>query len=778
MLLFDPKKFRYIADLSPHIKSIVWEEAERTPEGGSFKIVMDEYYQATLELDLFLYNPKGSKFGIINSIHRKYNDENGIQELLIEGYMLESLLMRRRVIPQLQLKGTPQKIITDILNRNIINTTKSRRNMPIILNFCEDMMTDEVEYAFEDGAGLAESLITICTNLKLFYYFTIDSENKKLVLNFEKEKDKTKEVIFSYNRNNLYDISTLKTTKNKINCAVVKGDIINSSVPFVYSYDDEKSGIYRIEGFVDHSDLDSENIAEGDYLKMLKKFGDEELTNAQVDTAFDFAIFNHQYEYPAEVALGDVVSVQIKNYSTQSLRIVSYLYTLSSNNLEETSFTFAKDPEIISGDDYAELEDVPEDEIDDVVSDATSTGANKESKGVEIVGRILCDGCEALDGTIQKLGEKLYRVNVYAWDENPMTTKIEYAENGDEIQIEVVDPKPFMGKIYLKVPFDILSYVETDTGTIDIDNFDGSLTRIDIASATKGILYRDSLMEGNPLVFELPGDWNVDGDIYYEYSITSENMNFNASFTVSLDPVLETVPLKAYNRDYGSYLMSFTASRPFNVSDPFVSDNFVADEGDYVKLKFWYRPILHTKNAEKPWTVDNTTPAEWREIVYTFSNRQLVSKYIFRLPEGCYDFWGGEAGVFSSFKKLNYLKEVALTEYYEHEGLGAMDIKSIGADSVDNFSVNGVCIIKQDPAFDPGADSAKFLFYNAKLIDEGADVEYPTQMKPLRFRLCTNIKKEGPDGSHLPAPDNALRDLCNDLDEWDRIKAEWEASKA
>ena len=773
MKLFNFDTFQFVADLSPHIKSIVWEEQRLSTEGGSFKIVLaGREMREVLDLDLFVFNPNGFKTGIIVSIKEKLNDYKEIEEIEVEGYMLESLLMRRRIIPQLQLKGPVKDIISDILNRNVINTTKSRRNMPVSLDLAANLPTADVEYAFEDGVEVAEALNTICLNNNLFYYFSIDFEAKKLILHVKRDKNKSETVIFSSITDTLYDISKLKTLKNKANCMIVKGDIVAQSVPFSYSYDSSRTGIHRIEGFADHSSIDSENIEASDYLAMLRNRGNEELTKAQIDEAWDFAILNPNYEYISEVFLGDLVSIDISN-NRETYKVVSYLYTLSSNNAEEISFTFAKNPtEISNSEQYDDFIDIPEDQLDDLTSDATSLGANKDSKGVEIVGRILCHDCEKCEGTIQKLSEKLYRINIYAYDENNETT-IE--------SITKIIPRPLTSRLYFKIPFDILSYVKSDTNTIDIDNFDNSKTRINILTAEKGVLYKDANIEEKPLVFEIPNAYNAKDDIYYAYDIVSENMNFDISFIVSLDPVLDTIPAKNYNTMYPVRL--WTNMNEQEMDDAFYPANWTADAGDTITIDASYykfgQPIKEYDKEFYP--IDRKSEAIPFQYTYELREGQKIKDVMLRLPQGFY--WKLNIGL--NLKKLDYLKDM-YDNYYggaavcSYMSTGKWAIKKDDSSFEKISSNDRPSFILQDPGLNPyvseyhwictKGDPANYNLNSTYNYEYGISID--KRINHLWYAITTRVQR-------LNQPDlhPNLEYLSAHPDEWKMIYKNWSEQK-
>ena len=770
IFVIDPdNKYKQVARLDFYIKSVIWKEYMLNEKGGEFTIVLKGGdAKDFIANDMMITNSNGFKIGLITSISYKMEAAK-ISEITVSGKMAETILERRIVKGQMQLTGTIKQIITDIINRNVIKTSVSDSNIPMKLNFIGKFSEDEQTYIAEDGNKISACMNSLCMTNNLLYYFTI--ENEELVLNFKEQEDKSY-ILFGSDKSNIYDISTKETIEEKANAIVVKGDIVNQSVPYVYVADKAAKGLHWIETFVDKSsEIDSENVAEETYVKGMKQIGKENLATYQIRRAFDSATYRSKYNYPDEIFLGDVVTVDVDGMK-EPQRIVSYFYSLTSQNKEEISFTLSQVPVVITDiDSYVVLGDVPKDQLDEVVSDATSNGANKASGGgIEIIGRILCKDYPKLDGTIQKLKDGLYRVNIYTWNENQNIIKTDESGN----QTETLEKIPYSGEIYFQCPFDILSYVKNDTQTIDIDNFDNSHTRIDISSAYKGVLYRDQYDEDKEIMFENPTEYNAGGQVAYRYNIESENLNFNISFLVSIDPVAETIPLKPYSKSVRIPVRSYMG-KGINTNDcvydfdGFLPDNFVADAGDWIKLRCTYAPIKHTNDPNNPYVIDG--PYELKEFIWTFKKGEKVKDKVIRLEEGAYDFINyneNDHWWSSSFKKLEFLKSTQTSHGYSHFYGGVMfGTKYSWYTYPQLISMNSHFLVKQDPAFDtlPGVDSVKWTWFE----QYGNDTTKPNlnlPHDPFSVFICTSIYNAA----------YTLEELCNDLDHWEELKAEWEAN--
>lgn len=714
-------EYKRIATLDHHLQSYNWTEDMATTEGGSFEIVLgDGVLENVLRKELFIQNAKGSKLGFITTIQYKKN-EGIIKEIKIKGKMAEYILTRRHVKTQMQLQGTAKQIITDLITINVINTKSTILNIPMKLNFIGAIPGDTFEYGFEDGKKVSDALREICTNLNLFYFFTV--ENGGLVLNVKSCEDKSY-MTFASDDSNLYDVTIFDTVEDKANCVVVKGDIINNSVPYSYSVLQGKTGIHVSEDFIDSSDFDSQDVEASLYLKMLQKKGNNKLMSYQIMRLFDSCTVKNKYRYPDEISLGDVVTVDIDE-EKQKQRLVSFLHCKNSNNKEEFIFTLAQMPAMITAtDEEYVFEDVPEELLPEPGSDITNPNINPSGGGggggADVVGRILCIDNELVDGTITKLSKDLYRVHIFTWNSNPTSI----TENEDNTTTETTTTKPYIGKIYFSFPSNILNYINKHDGILYIDNNDGSKTKIDITSGSKGVLYRDEFSTGYPLLFENPTEDNADADQWYEYTINSENLNFNFTADIAVTPVKETVPLKPYSKTLRVDL-NYCHGNGFKVGDYtyydyFLPETFWADEGDYIKLVCNYCELTHTNDPANPYTPG---PWEEREFVWTFKEGEMVKDKVIRLPEGGYDFNNGSTwGWSSSFKKLKYLKQIRASSnnragYY---GQLIFGYRSNATAKPTSSDINECFLVKQNPAFDSleGLDGIRWIWCANKTVNK------------------------------------------------------------
>ena len=791
--------YKKIGTLDKYVKTFNWtEEMMGEGDGGTFEIILTGGKLAPiLKKELFIINTKTFKIGFITTIkYKKYRGE--ILEITISGKMAEHILTRRVIKKQMQLKGTIDKIISDIIKVNVISTHSSVLNIPMEIVFDNYISPDEYDYGFEAGEKVSEALKTICTNLNMMYYFKI--ENNTLVLHIKKTEDKSY-IMFASEDTNLYDNTIVDTIEDKANCAIVQGDIINNSVPYVYVTLKGSTGLHVIETFVDKSNLDSKDVESSIYLNMMKNNGTRELISYQIRKAFDAAAIDNKYHYPHELSLGDTVSVSIDGVKEEQ-RITSFLHMMNSNNKEEIIFTLTQLPQLITAENEVVMEEIPPEQRPEVETDATTENANPNGSGggisgqpVKIVGHILCIDNDKIRGTVQELEKDVYRVNIYAWNDNKTVTTTN--EDGTEITSQQICP--YSGKIYVPCDIDLLSKITNTTRTIDIDNFDGSKTRINVDNARRGVLFIDKAdLEGPPL-FEMPTEANADKQMCWEYDIESENLNFNVSFIISEKPVKYTIPTKMYSKSYPTLLRNSALYFKFNIyknyatyySD-FSPTNFFADEGDYIHMVVKYAPIHHVMEGGK--TVFRWYAAEEtiKTIRFEFKNGEMVADKRIRWEEGFYSFYkigtaDDELGYHSSFKKLKYINTANSANDKNAGFIGTTEFRCCDRDTnatYDMYTVShlGFLIIKMDPAFDIVDNltdvtwicklMTNTTFYSNKIFD-GAD--WQTCNKFPYFSICTDVSKSN-DGNTKPM--KYLEKLCEDPSVWQKILDEEAAAAA
>ena len=512
----------------------------------------------------------------------------------------------------------------------------------------------------------------------------------------------------------------------------------------------------------------------------MKQIGKENLAVYQIRRAFDSATMASKYSYPEEIFLGDVVTVDV-NGLKEPQRIVNYFYTLNANKKEEISFTLSQVPVVVTDiDSYVILADVPEEDLDNVESDATTPNANPDGTGGggssckhKVVGLVVCVDNDLIHGTLEDLGDDLYKLHIYAYNDNSEYT-ITNEETGETTTH--TQKVPYVGTICIQTPIDILSYIPSETDTVDIDNFDGTKTRINTKSGVKGALYRDKYRTTKlPMVFENPTEENAKENPCYKYTIESENLNFNFSCIISTKDIKEYIPIRDYSTSYPLQLFSMKSNGykigdyiKYQIFDP---ANFIADEGDYIELKTWYSPITHTNNASSPYAGSENDLQE-TTFRWTFQqNEKVADKVLSGLPEGIYDFNYVEEQITYYFKKLDWIKQCTEFKNRNLIGTGTLGCFRNGTTWA-SVGLNPYWIIRRDPGLDTidGLTERDWKIYDRKnATSPNLTTEYYNNT--LGICILTQIHMKTGD---LRDPSTLLEELCNDPAMWAEKKKELE----
>jgi hypothetical protein len=585
-------------------------------------------------------------------------------------------------------------------------------------------------------------------------------------------------MIFASDDSNLSEVTIYDTIENKANCVIVKGDIINNSIPYSYSVLEGQTGIHVSEDFIDSSDFDSKDVESSLYLKMLQKKGNNKLMSYQIMRLFDSCTIKNKYTYPDEIFLGDVVTVDIDG-ERQRQRLVSFLHCKNSNNKEEFIFTLAQMPVMLTATDEEYIfEDVPEEDLPEQESDVSKPNVNPDTGGgggggAEVIGLVLSVDNDLIHGTLEDLGDDLYKLHIYAYNNN---CEYELTDPETGTVTRHINKVPYVGSIIIQTPIDILSYIPSETDTIDIDNFDCTKTRINIKSGVKGALYRDKYRTTKlPLVFENPTEENAKENPCYRYTIESENLNFNFSCIISTKKIKEYIPIRDYSANYPLELMSckkngykFNDYVKYEVFDP---DNFIADDGDYIELTALFQPIIHTNDPKNPFILDTEFPQETRTIRWTFQQNEKVANKILGFPEGMWDFNNAKTAVTCHFQKFDWMKYC--TTWGERNNIGTtfVVLKPQGYTAFVTCGVNEYWFIRRDPGLDTieGLTERDWKTYDRKT---NTTVNLSSNPGTFGIMITTKFPKKSGEASD---PSELLYEICADPASWAVKKKELQA---
>lgn len=273
---------------------------------------------------------------VIESKEIKYDPENGFV-LTVTGKGLKHILSRRIVWEQLNLSGTIEDSIRQVITDNVINPANVARKISNFQLAPKLNLTDAAEIQLL-GENIAEWLEDVCTQYG--YGWDIYIKNSAYVFKLYVGTDRTTNqnsvtpVIFSPEYDNLYSSKYKYDLDTYCNAGLVagEGEGINQRTASVGT----GSGLNRYEKYIDGSSVSSngEIITLQTYIKLLESYGNEEMAKMQKTQSFEGEIEpNGIYKLNQDFFLGDIVQVENEKGITATPRIVEIIYSEDANGV-------------------------------------------------------------------------------------------------------------------------------------------------------------------------------------------------------------------------------------------------------------------------------------------------------------------------------------------------------------------------------------------------------------------------------------------------------------
>ncbi|MCM1057888.1 MAG: siphovirus ReqiPepy6 Gp37-like family protein [Firmicutes bacterium] len=280
-----------ILDVFSTYESIVWETAWDKP--GTFKAVFiyTNKLNKHLQLGNILYKPDEDEPAIISRKYIKLN-KYGEKTITIQGYMAGRYTHQRIIWRKMILKGTPEQIMYQMVNEQIVAPEDEDRRMKnVILGECHDYDMAEVEKQIS-YANLQESLTEIAKEQKLGYRMRLDFSIKKLIFEVTKGKDRTlgteSPCIFSRTFHNVYTQEYQEDAANYYNTCLIGGP--GEDTDRILEVAGGGSGVDRYEMFYNAAGFSTDNVTEERLRLQLVQRGTEKLAGFPVAKAFESKI--------------------------------------------------------------------------------------------------------------------------------------------------------------------------------------------------------------------------------------------------------------------------------------------------------------------------------------------------------------------------------------------------------------------------------------------------------------------------------------------------------
>lgn len=262
-------------------------------------------------------------------------DENGLEQIETQGYMLGWWLNKRCISPQIVMTATNQDLINAMVINNCGSSADTKRRFPrFVMLRQETMAGTAVEYANEVYVKLGLEVKTRAQAGKLGYDILINEKARQYGFYLYKGKDLTAKnnkgntpCIFSRDFDNVNEQEYTASIENCGNFIYVQGAADEEGKQPVTTVDSEGAvGLDLIEVFCDATDI-QRKYKEGEtevvipldtYLLMLKTRGAAELENYGKNINFVSTInTNSNIKFKEDFDIGDRITCKEKEWGIQ-----------------------------------------------------------------------------------------------------------------------------------------------------------------------------------------------------------------------------------------------------------------------------------------------------------------------------------------------------------------------------------------------------------------------------------------------------------------------------
>ena len=336
------KNFKVLTIIDQY-KSLIW--TDRYDKPGDFELELSAGAASLqhIQEDCYIWWNKSEHHMIVESISIETDVDDG-NHVTISGRSLESILDRRIVWGQTNLKGGLQAQLKALLTNNIISPSDTNRK---IANFIFEDSTDETITALTidtqfTGDGIDEVVETLCQSDGIGYKILLDSQNRfvfGLYAGADRSYNQTANpyAVFSPKFDNLVSSNYYHSKETYKNVTLVAGEGEGSDRKMLSV--GTESGLERRELFTDANDIssttDGGTLTTAEYNALLTARGNEKLAENTVSTAFEGEVeMNRPFQYGKDFNVGDIVQI-VNEYGVESqVRIVEIVMSD-----DETGFT-------------------------------------------------------------------------------------------------------------------------------------------------------------------------------------------------------------------------------------------------------------------------------------------------------------------------------------------------------------------------------------------------------------------------------------------------------
>ena len=285
-------------------------------------------------------------------------DENGLEQIEAQGYMLSQWLNKRCISQQIVTTATNQSIINTMVKNNCGSSAGTKRRFPRFIMLAQETIAGSaVEYANEVYAKLGQEVKARAQAGKLGYDILINERSRQYGFYLYKGKDLTAKnsegntpCIFSRDFDNVNEQEYTASIENCGNFIYIQGAADDNGSQPVTTVDGEgASGLELTEVFCDATDIARKyqsgetevTIPLNTYLQMLKTRAAAELENYGKIINFVSTInTNSNLKFKQDFDLGDRITCKETKWGIQIDARITEVTETYQKGAEEIEATF------------------------------------------------------------------------------------------------------------------------------------------------------------------------------------------------------------------------------------------------------------------------------------------------------------------------------------------------------------------------------------------------------------------------------------------------------
>lgn len=326
--------------------SFIWTRRYYAPGDFELCVPVNDANSALLKKDYYVMRDGIDDVGIIERVSIESNAENK-QTLIASGRFLSSILARRIIANQIQVSGTVEICVKQLLNANAISPAIAARKIPG-LQFGEFSGADAYMQQQFTGQNLLEAVQDICTNNELGMRVALTDENQFSFYMYSGvdrsyNQDENAYVVFSNEFDNLISSNYQENYESIVTDVLVAGEGEGTERKTVWANKTANSGLARYEMYQDARNASTNNgeISDSVYYSQLKEEGYEQITS--FTQAFAGEVDWSNYELGTSVDVGDVVTIENTRWNIgMNARIVEIIESVNEAGVYTAVPTFAE----------------------------------------------------------------------------------------------------------------------------------------------------------------------------------------------------------------------------------------------------------------------------------------------------------------------------------------------------------------------------------------------------------------------------------------------------